>query len=98
MPITGLPSVGGSSVEGEPRPSTEDVSVGRGGACSAVAGADRTHHVLGEIGQGYELAMRWIMKGRFIIPAPSFINLVCSARSVGECECVRRSGGRGLRR
>jgi hypothetical protein len=29
---------------------------------------------------------------------PSFINLVCSARSVGECECVRRSGARGLRR
>jgi alkylation response protein AidB-like acyl-CoA dehydrogenase len=33
-------------------------------------------HVLGEIGQGYELAMRWIMKGRFIIPA----------RGIGACE------------
>ena len=35
--------------------------------------ADR---VLGEIGQGYELAMRWIMKGRYIIPA----------RAIGTCE------------
>ncbi|MFC0624254.1 acyl-CoA dehydrogenase family protein [Kribbella deserti] len=35
--------------------------------------ADR---VLGEIGQGYELAMRWIMRGRYIIPA----------RGIGACE------------
>ncbi|HEY3004449.1 MAG TPA: acyl-CoA dehydrogenase family protein [Kribbellaceae bacterium] len=33
-------------------------------------------HVLGEIGAGYELAMRWIIKGRYLIPA----------RGVGTCE------------
>lgn len=40
-------------------------------------------HVLGEIGQGYELAMRWIMKGRFIIPArgSASANAFCSWRS-----------------
>jgi acyl-CoA dehydrogenase len=33
-------------------------------------------HVLGEVGNGYELAMRWIIKGRYIIPA----------RGIGACE------------
>ncbi len=33
-------------------------------------------HVLGEIGKGYELAMRWIIKGRYLIPA----------RGIGACE------------
>ncbi len=33
-------------------------------------------HVLGEVGDGYELAMRWIMKGRYLIPA----------RGLGACE------------
>ncbi|TWD80976.1 alkylation response protein AidB-like acyl-CoA dehydrogenase [Kribbella amoyensis] len=33
-------------------------------------------HVLGEVGQGYELAMQWIMKGRYLIPA----------RGIGACE------------
>jgi alkylation response protein AidB-like acyl-CoA dehydrogenase len=33
-------------------------------------------HVLGEVGAGYELAMRWIMKGRYLIPA----------RGLGACE------------
>jgi acyl-CoA dehydrogenase len=33
-------------------------------------------HILGAIGQGYELAMRWIMKGRYLIPA----------RGLGACE------------
>lgn len=33
-------------------------------------------HVLGEVGKGYELAMRWIMKGRYLIPA----------RGIGGCE------------
>jgi acyl-CoA dehydrogenase len=33
-------------------------------------------HVLGEVGKGYELAMRWIIKGRYLIPA----------RGVGACE------------
>jgi acyl-CoA dehydrogenase len=33
-------------------------------------------HVLGEVGKGYELAMRWIIKGRYLIPA----------RGIGACE------------
>jgi acyl-CoA dehydrogenase len=33
-------------------------------------------HVLGEVGKGYELAMRWIIKGRYLIPA----------RGIGGCE------------
>jgi alkylation response protein AidB-like acyl-CoA dehydrogenase len=33
-------------------------------------------HVLGAIGAGYELAMRWIIKGRYLIPA----------RGIGTCE------------
>ena len=32
--------------------------------------------VLGEVGAGYELAMRWIIKGRYLIPA----------RGIGACE------------
>jgi acyl-CoA dehydrogenase len=33
-------------------------------------------HVLGEVGAGYDLAMRWILKGRYLIPA----------RGIGACE------------
>ena len=53
-------------------------TMGDGGPASLVFDDVRVpqDHVLGEVGNGYELAMRWIIKGRYIIPA----------RGIGACE------------
>ncbi len=54
------------------------ITMGQGGPATLVFDDVRVphDHVLGEVGAGYELAMRWIMKGRYLIPA----------RGLGACE------------
>lgn len=53
-------------------------TMGEGGPAALVLDDVRVPHdrVLGEVGAGYDLAMRWILKGRYLIPA----------RGIGACE------------